>query len=232
MPDPIFIDVTFSKEASARLMSQFQRLPRTILAMLHQVTSGDMNKARTWMIQHKLTGRVPTATSLATRSGKLIKSLRTTVKYVATGQDQAVEARTFIGEKAGTERHRPKVYGPVHEYGATIRARNAQYLAIPLRDEARLRSPRRISGLKCIKTKSGNLLLVKDFQPTKGFAFGGGKLTAGVPRLAAYFLLKKQVTIPARPFFQPTADIWFPIITDNIDRSMGLLVKQFGSTTL
>lgn len=237
MPGPFLIEVVFSKEEAARLMSQFARLPRTILTMLHRITKDDMNKARIWMIQHKLTGRVPTATSLATRSGRLIKSFRTTVKYTTVGRDKAVEARTFIGEKAGTDRHRPTVYGPVHEYSKVINARNAKYLAIPLRDEARLRPPRRIAGLRYIKFRSKpgsksedgwTRLLVKDNQvATKTHTFGAGKLTAGAPRMIAYFVLKKQVKIPDRPFMQPTADMWFPIITDNVSRSMDLLKRDF-----
>ena len=230
---PVLIDVSIPKRDIARFTREFSRLPRAILSLLHRITKGDMVAARTWMIQHKLTGRVPTISSLATRSGRLIKSLRTEVKYTQTGEQiDGVIARTFISDKAGTERHRPHTYGPVHEYGAIIRSQRADgYLAIPLRDEAVLRSPRRIAGLFPHVSKKGNLLLVKYSTIGKSNAFGKGSLTVGWNRIIPYFLLKKEVRIPPRPFMQPTADMWFPIVWNDVDRSMGLLVRGFFSGT-
>lgn len=73
------------------------------------------------------------------------------------------------------------VYAAVHQFGATIRAKNGPFLAIPVTKSAREKRPREMSGLHVAQTLKGQFILVD---------------AAGVTQ----YLLREQVTIPARPF--------------------------------
>lgn len=80
----------------------------------------------------------------------------------------------------------------VHEYGATIRAKNVKNLAIPLTKEAEGKSPRDFQGLFFIRAKdSGNLFGVTD---------------KGNDQLNFLFLLLPSVTIPERSFIRASYD--------------------------
>ncbi len=93
------------------------------------------------------------------------------------------------GIRYGTQVRAPGTnaeYGPTHQYGATIRPKNAKFLAIPAtKDAARVGSPRRWKGEK-LRFKFGKI---------------GGVAVTG-PRLAevVQYYFTKQVVIPARPF--------------------------------
>jgi phage gpG-like protein len=76
-------------------------------------------------------------------------------------------------------------YGAIHEFGGTIQAKSAKYLAIPV--GGRTGSPRKYSDLRVMKTVRGNLLLVD----------AGG---------AVQYVLKTSVEIPARPYLRPALD--------------------------
>ena len=74
------------------------------------------------------------------------------------------------------------VYAAVHQFGATIRAKSGPFLSIPVTPAARAAgSPRNMDGLHVAQTLKGQFILVD------------GK---GVTQ----YLLREQVTIPARPF--------------------------------
>ena len=77
---------------------------------------------------------------------------------------------------------------PIHEFGGTITPKNAKFLAIPVTEEARQYvSPRNFPReLHFVLGKTGGVLL--DDNDT------------------AHYLLKKSVTIPARPYMRPAAD--------------------------
>ena len=56
----------------------------------------------------------------------------------------------------------------VHEYGATINAKNVKHLAIPLTDEAKgAKSPRQFDDLRFIPVSPGYGFLVRDKKPHK-----------------------------------------------------------------
>lgn len=81
----------------------------------------------------------------------------------------------------------------VHEFGAVIKPKKGKYLAVPMRKEAKGRSPREFPGLKFIPSKKGSPVLA---ETTKT-----GKIK-GKP----YFVLLKEVIIPERALFRRTID--------------------------
>jgi len=94
---------------------------------------------------------------------------------------------SIIYEIRGTQAHvgTNMVYGAIHEFGGVIRPKGHPYLAIPIGDMKG--SPRNHPGLRYIKSKKGNSLLVDQ---------------SGVPQ----YLLRREVTIPARPYLQPALE--------------------------
>jgi phage gpG-like protein len=74
------------------------------------------------------------------------------------------------------------LYAAAHQFGATIRARNAQYLTLPFPGVRR--SARDYENTFVRKSRAGNLII---FQKT-----GEG--------IKPLFLLKKKVKLPSRPF--------------------------------
>lgn len=84
----------------------------------------------------------------------------------------------------------------VHEYGATIRAKNVKNLAIPLSKKSEGKSPRDFPGLFFIRAKdTGNL-------------FGVTSIKTGKRKgeLNFLFLLCPSVTIPERSFIRASYD--------------------------
>lgn len=75
-------------------------------------------------------------------------------------------------------------YGPIHEFGGTIRAKKGKYLAIPV---GSLKGSPVGKGLRLVKNRSGTLLLVDETGQ-------------------AQYVLKESVTIPARPYLRPAHD--------------------------
>lgn len=76
-------------------------------------------------------------------------------------------------------------YGPIHEFGGTIKPKANKYLAIPVGTYKD--SPRNHPKLKLRKTASGTLVLVS-------------------PNGQVQYVLKASVTIPARPYLRPAFD--------------------------
>lgn len=79
------------------------------------------------------------------------------------------------------------IYGPVHEFGATIKPKGHPFLAIPLEKALRGKSPRQVPDLHYVQSLKGQPLLVD---------------SAGDPK----YLLMRQVTIPARPYLGPAIE--------------------------
>lgn len=103
----------------------------------------------------------------------LSRRLRNSITYTATGSTATV----------GTSVE----YAAIHQFGGTVRAKNAQFLSIPVTLEARKAgSPRKMAGLHVAQTLKGQFILVNDKGVTQ-------------------YLLRKQVTIPARPFLGVSA---------------------------
>jgi phage virion morphogenesis protein len=76
------------------------------------------------------------------------------------------------------------IYGRIHQEGGTILPRRAKLLAIPLRREFKAKPARKQRGLFVIRSRRGNLLLVK--------RDGAG--------IKPCYLLLERVKIPARPY--------------------------------
>jgi hypothetical protein len=78
--------------------------------------------------------------------------------------------------------------------GGTIEPKNAKFLAIPISDAARAGSPRMMGNLAYVQSIKGQPMLVDS--------------TTGT----VHYLLRKRVTIPARPYLRPAADASIPIL--------------------
>ncbi len=96
------------------------------------------------------------ATSLASRSGKGVRSIRKSIR-VSGGSNLG----KLLGSIGGLER----LF--IHEFGGTIRAKNG-HLAIPLPDALNSRGvpkkqgPRAWSKTKILRSKNGNLVIYQD----------------------------------------------------------------------
>lgn len=79
-------------------------------------------------------------------------------------------------------------YAAIHQFGGVIRAKAGPFLAIPITDAARAAgSPRNMEGLSVAQTLKGQFILVD----SKGIT---------------QYLLRVQVTMPARPFLGVSSD--------------------------
>lgn len=76
-------------------------------------------------------------------------------------------------------------YGAIHEFGGTIKPKNAKYLAIPVGSYTG--SPKKYSDLKVKKTGRGNLVLIDASNRVQ-------------------YVLKSSVEIPPRPYLRPALD--------------------------
>lgn len=86
----------------------------------------------------------------------------------------------------------------VHEYGATITAKNARNLCIPIHKDSYDKSPRDFQDLFFIRSKDGYLFGVT--------AKKGRKNTENANNLNFLFLLLPSVTIPERSFIRAGFD--------------------------
>lgn len=137
--------------------------------------------------QQQMIGRLSGPTgpdTLSRRTGQLARS----VKGVVESTGSTVKVTLSIGAQAP--------YAKIHETGGTITPKRSRYLAIPLAAAktaagvTRLASPRMDPTLRLIRSKAGNLLLVR---PKKRGGF------------TPMWVLKSSVTIPARLGFAKTA---------------------------
>ena len=114
----------------------------------------------------------------------------------------------------------------VHEYGATINAKNVKHLAIPLTDEAKgAKSPRQFDDLRFIPVSPGYGFLVRDKKPhkkpdkarqpaqhkAKTQRTGGKKDPRPNEDYEWMYMLVESVTIPERSFIRAGYD-------HNVDR--------------
>lgn len=109
----------------------------------------------------------------------------------------------------------------VHEYGATINAKNVKHLAIPLTDEAKgAKSPRQFDDLRFIPVSPGYGFLVRDKKPhkkpdkarqpaqhkAKTQRTGGKKDPRPNEDYEWMYMLVESVTIPERSFIRTSYD--------------------------
>lgn len=136
----------------------------------------------------------------AVRSGRLWRSYGHEVRETPTGIDLDLGVLRSTAVDADVLK-----YAPVHEYGATIRAKNGKYLAIPL-DAAKTAAgvvrglPRSFPDTFVRTSKAGHLLI---FQKQ-------GK--EAVP----LFALVRQVTIKPRPSLEPAKDKILPELQERL----------------
>ena len=92
-------------------------------------------------------------------------------------------------------------YALIHEIGGTIVPKRAKFLTVPVTENAkRAGSPRNMPSLHFGKTKGGQPVLLDQ----------SGRVQ---------YLLRKKVTIPARPYLRPAADLIYPQLAANIRRA-------------
>jgi phage gpG-like protein len=95
------------------------------------------------------------------------------------------EVAESTNERAAVDVGTNVEYAAIHEFGGTIQPKKSKYLAIPVGTYRG--SPQKYADLKLRKTAGGNLVMVD----------GGGTVQ---------YVLKKSVTVPARPYLRPAAD--------------------------
>ena len=129
-------------------------------------------------------GKRNATTTLHARTGRLRASIASRVE---AGPGDALDLKL----RAGGGNNGPDVpYAAIHEYGGIIRPVRRKWLAIPLpiartaAGVSRYQTPRDVPGLRFMLSKRGNALLVDK---------------KGVP----WYVLKKSVTIPKRPYLLP-----------------------------
>lgn len=115
---------------------------------------------------------------LKVRTGALLNSVK---------KDVYEEGGAVVGE-VGTE---GVPYARIHEFGGTIRPKNAQNLTIPTDVNRRADGTPKMSIQDVFATKKAFI--------AKGVVF----LKKGAGNIEPMFILKKSVTIPARPYIQP-----------------------------
>lgn len=196
--------VTGLNETIQTLKAAPSRIPQTIASIVRRRLEEAVQYGRT----RYLTGGT-TSDRLAARTGRLRSSFAYTLSQQGT---------TTYGRLGYL--NNPPSWASVHEgapdgrTSTTIRPRRAQYLAIPLTDEARqVGSPRQYpEALFARRSRRGNLLL---------FQRQGNTITP-------IYLLASEVVIPARPAVRPTVERYTPLIRDDIDAAIRrLLLGRF-----
>lgn len=187
----------------ARQLAEIERFltsfPRALRQDLHAELTVLMEEAKTWMITNRLMGGTTTE-RLKPWRGNFIASLRTRVR---------VRPGYITAELRQDQSYRSKVYGPVHEYGATIVPKRGRYLAIPLNAEARAKRPRQFAALFAMWTRARNLILA---------------LRVTATRIQPMYLLVTQVVIPARRPFGATWDVFEPKIVSRIESTVDRVI--------
>lgn len=84
------------------------------------------------------------------------------------------------------------VYGRLHQFGGEVVARNSRFLTIPLRRKAKRYRPHEFPERLFVMRHGRNLYLVS--------SSGGGRV------LKFWYMLKRRVNIPSRPFLGLSAD--------------------------
>lgn len=105
------------------------------------------------------------------------------------------------------------VYARIHEFGGTIKAKKGS-LTIPIHPLAVKASQqgvsaRNIKGLSYVKTKRGGLLV----KAKKKF-------------MEVWYVLKKSVTMPKRPYFRPAMEVYNPKVQGIGERTFVRTVRE------
>lgn len=144
-----------------------------------------------------------TGTVLNVRTGRLRRSIRSEVKQEEGGWELAL--------RAGGDGAADVKYARIHELGGVIRPTQSRFLAIPVGPAltpsgvARYASPRDVPvPLAFVQSLKGQPLLVE----------AGGKKKAG----RVWYVLRKSVTIPARPYLAPAMKAEEPVLAARLEQ--------------
>lgn len=96
----------------------------------------------------------------------------------------------------------------IHEWGANVKATKAQYLTVPVHPDAYGRKASSFPDLFCIKSKKGNLLLVK----SEGDS------------IIPYYWLTKEIKIPERAFLRNGHDEHAERLITQTERMIPLVI--------
>lgn len=115
----------------------------------------------------------------------------------------------------------------VHEYGATIHAKNAKNLCIPIHKESYDKSPRDFPDLFFIRSSGGYLLGVEE-DKTKRRKKSSAHDDYGVDdkQLKLLFLLLPSVTIPERSFIRAGFDANRDRLAAECQRVVGEIIRN------
>jgi hypothetical protein len=200
------VTTTIPRSKLAALDRKLKNIPVTMRAALREEVDEGLQEALAWMVANKLSGSPrsgkTTSTRLARRSGALIDSMAT--KTVVT----RTQVRGSLYQKPNSL---AKKYGRIHEFGGMIYPKRAQFLTIPLTEEARATRPRQVAGVFFIESRKGNRLLVRRL------ADGG---------IEPLWLLVDKVRMPARPYLRPTAGLWFPRISKRVAKRAKRVARE------
>lgn len=151
-----------------------------MLVGLREVKQGlklQMFRALT-ILEAAIKDNIRSKSGLKVRTGRLLNSVK---------KEIVEEGDTLYGE-VGTE---GVPYAGIHEFGGTITPKNAQNLTIPTSRNRRADGSPRMSIRDVFATKKAFI--------AKGIVF----LKKSKDDIEPMFILKKSVTIPARPYIQP-----------------------------
>lgn len=168
------------------------------LQKLHKIAVKNAAKLETNAVENA--SRVLTA-----RTGHLAQSIQ--ARVIPTGSGLDIELRAGGGDKNVK-------YAAVHEYGATIKPRKAKFLTIPVHDQlktasgdARYPSARDVPGLTFAQSLKGQPLLVH-------------QMTGEV-----WYLLRKKVEIPPRPYLKPAMDKMEKRLVPQVSKLLGGVLR-------
>ena len=186
--------------------SQGSGLTERLAAVQRQLSAGLKKEiTRAALLGERAAKLLLTGQPLNVRSGRLRASVQSEVKESEEGWDLALRA----GGGARDVR-----YARIHELGGVIRPVNAKFLAIPLpiartaAGVSRYASPRHVPvPLRFARSRGGNPLLVES----------SGR-NAGRP----WYVLRKSVRMPARPYLAPALAQVEPVLSD---RRQALLAR-------
>lgn len=154
--------------------------------------------------------KVNATTTLNVRSGRLRASITSSVEQAA--------GNFAIVLRAGTEGGTVP-YARIHEEGGTIRPKKAQFLKIPVGPALTGAGVPRLPARRGAGGRSQKAQSALRFAPTAK----GGVLIA--PDGQVWYVLRRQVTIPARPYLAPALRAVEPQLQTGLDRLVRAAVE-------
>lgn len=153
------------------------------------------------------------------RSGRLRASIAASVEPVSDGLE--LRGRAGGNSKGGAQVR----YARMQEYGGVQRPRNAKMLAIPVGPAltgagvSKFASPRDVPGLVLVRSRGGAFLLVKSGEGMSGRSKKIGEV---------WYVLKRQVTIPAQPYMRPAMQVVRVLLPDVLSKNVSQAVMGKG----